>query len=163
MSLPVTAVVGYPFQQQNFSPHPPSGVYLRSQCLSSPIAGFRQPAVAQDRILFVCGTTHILRNRNFNYQGFQYLEFYKSKINNKIFHKSMFSISMTIRCRCFVTVFFDSMSISMFQKPNFRFDSINRNRIESSISIIDSSLVDCTRVEGCCSFIITDRLNIISA
>ena len=50
------------------------------------------------------------------------LDSYISKINNKILLKSMFSISMTIRCRCFITIFFDSMSITLFQKPNFQFD-----------------------------------------
>ena len=78
--------------------------------------------------------------RSFNFQGFQYSEFYISKINNKIRHKSMVSISMTLRCLCFVTDFFDSMSISMFQKPNFQFDSINRNRIEYFDNRIITSL-----------------------
>ena len=78
--------------------------------------------------------------RSFNFQGFQYSEFYISKINNKIRHKSMVSISMTLRCLCFVTDFFDSMSISMFQKPNFQFGSINRNRIEYFDNRIITSL-----------------------
>ena len=78
--------------------------------------------------------------RSFNFQGFQYSEFYISKINNKIRHKSMVSISMTLRCLCFVTDFFDSMSISMFKKQNFKFDSINLNLIEYFYNLIITSL-----------------------
>ena len=76
----------------------------------------------------------------------------------------MFSISMTIRCRCFVTVFFDSMPISMFQKPNFRFDSIRFRLIESNrIEYFDNRLITISAVPKSCFYHIRDLRRIRNA
>ena len=54
-----------------------------------------------------------------------------------------FLLSISIRC----WFFFFFLSMSRFERAYFRFDSINRHRIESPVSIIDSSL---THGRCCC-------------